>query len=63
MHALTGLLLYKGVLCDHKENVIHALLLWGTNTLDFVDCLLLALHQSENIPLHTFDEKLKKLAT
>ncbi len=63
VHALTGLLLYKGIICDRKENLMQALLLWGANTLDFVDCLLLAFHQSDNIPLNTFDAKLKKLAT
>lgn len=59
--SLKGLLLYKGIICPQKDHLFLALDTWSSHQLDFVDCMLYATSIIQNIPLHTFDAKLKRL--
>lgn len=58
---LTGLLHYKGVVNDDKEELIEALTVFIENNIDIVDCILGVKAKSRNWSLFSFDERLKKL--
>ena len=45
----------------HNAVMIHAAKLYGATNLDFVDCLLIAYHEVENVEVFTFDKDLNKL--
>ena len=45
----------------HRESIIRGIEYFGEKDLDFVDCILAGYHEAENIAVHTFDAKLKKL--
>ena len=49
---------YLGLRLDHNREVKHALRIYGSSKLDFVDALLLALSQSTGWDLFSFDKKL-----
>ena len=57
--ALTALL--EDIDCEHRETALEALRLYGTNRLDFPDCILAARNKVEDIAVLTFDRKLQKL--
>ena len=44
-----------------REAVIKGIEYFGEKSLDFVDCLLAAYYEIENISIHTFDTKLNNL--
>lgn len=46
---------------ESREDFIYALTLYSANSIDFVDCFLVAKAQNLNADLFTFDQKLKKL--
>ncbi len=46
---------------EKREIVKHALLIWKTENISFVDCLVLAQAKEEGKRLFTFDRKLAKL--
>ena len=46
---------------EHKPVMIRAAKLYGETNLDFVDCLLIAYRDLENLEVLTFDKDLKKL--
>ena len=46
---------------SHREAVIRGIEYYGEKGLDFVDCILAGYLETENIAIHTFDEKLEKL--
>jgi len=54
---------YSSTNCSlfHREAIIKAIEFYGEKNLDFVDCILAAYFETENIFIHTFDEKLEKL--
>lgn len=58
---LTGLLHYKGVINDDKEELIEALTFFTEKNIDIVDCILCVKAKSRNLSLFSFDERLKKL--
>jgi len=45
----------------HRETVLTGIKYFGKRNLDFVDCLLAAYFEVENITIHTFDGRLQKL--
>ena len=45
---------------NNSAVIDKALELFGENNLDFVDCILLAYNQVENMSVQTFDKQLKK---
>ena len=45
---------------NNSAIIDKALELFGENNLDFVDCILLAYNQVENMSVQTFDKQLKK---
>lgn len=47
--------------CHEHAVVILALETYGSNNLDFVDCMLYAYHKLRNYEIATFDKKLCKL--
>ena len=59
--ALTGFLESTACALPHREALLKALKLYSLYSLDFVDCLLAAYYEIENISIHTFDTKLNKL--
>ncbi len=46
--------------CEHLPAMREALALYRSTTFDFADCILLARHRVEQIPVMTFDEKLRR---
>ena len=46
---------------SHREAVMQGLEYFGTNSLDFVDCVLTGYAKVEKDEIHTFDTKLEKL--
>jgi predicted nucleic-acid-binding protein len=59
---LSALLVYKGVECSDGTLVQESLSLYGTCSLDFVDCMLAIRHTRQEGILFSFDEKLCRLA-
>jgi predicted nucleic-acid-binding protein len=45
----------------HEKAVTRGLKYFGEKNLDFVDCLLAGYSETEQVIIHTFDTKLKKL--
>lgn len=58
---LDGVLRYPGIVNRDKHDLREALKLFAENTLDFVDCILVAKARIGELKLVTFDEKLRKL--
>lgn len=58
---LKGLLHYKGIVNDDKEELNEALSVFAERNIDVVDCILCIKARSRSMALFTFDEKLKKL--
>jgi predicted nucleic-acid-binding protein len=56
---------YENTNCflPHREAVIKGIEYFGTNNLDFVDCVLAGYYEMENTIVRTFDKKLEKLLT
>jgi predicted nucleic-acid-binding protein len=54
---------YRNTKCilPHREAVIKGIEYFGEKNLDFVDCILVGYYEVENITIHTFDNKLKRL--
>ena len=46
---------------SHREAILKGLEYFGTNTLDFVDCILAGYVKAEKDDIYTFDKKLEKL--
>ena len=59
---LGGLLCYKGVTNQDKQDLIDSIHLFGQTRLSFVDCLLCAKSKNNAMPMVTFDEELKKVS-
>jgi predicted nucleic-acid-binding protein len=59
--SLMKMLRYRGILNDDKEELIEALTIFKTRSIDIVDCVLAAKGKSYNMPLFTFDKKLNNL--
>lgn len=58
---LDGVLRYPGIVNQDKPSMREALKIFGENSVDFVDCLLVAKSRIGNLELITFDKDLKKL--
>ena len=58
---LTGLISNLEVTLPSREAVLVGLRNYGTENLDFVDCVLAGYAEVENVEVHTFDKKLRKL--
>ena len=43
---------------EHRETIIKAVQIFSESNLDFVDCILIAYHEVEEIEVFTFDKKL-----
>lgn len=59
--SLLKIMRYKGILNDDKEELIEALTIFKTRSIDIVDCILVAKGKSYGMPLFTFDKKLNTL--
>ncbi len=57
--SLISLLHYKGIINSDREELIEALTIFTNRNIDIVDCVLLAKSKSLNIPIFTFDKKLR----
>ena len=58
---LDGVLRYPGIVNRDKHDLREALKFFSENSIDFVDCILVAKARIGELELVTFDEKLKKL--
>ena len=58
---LDGVLRYPGIVNQDKSDLREALKLFGGNSVDFVDCILVAKARIGELALISFDEKLQKL--
>ena len=58
---LDGVLRYPGIVNQDKPDLREALKLFGGNSVDFVDCILVAKSRIGELELISFDEKLQKL--
>jgi predicted nucleic-acid-binding protein len=58
---LTNITNASNITVTQKNVVLHALQVYASTTLDFVDCLLMGYYEVENIAVHTFDKRLEKL--
>ena len=58
---LDGVLRYPGIVNQDKPDLREALKLFGVNSIDFVDCILVAKSRIGELDLISFDEKLQKL--
>ena len=58
---LDGVLRYPGIVNQDKHDLREALKLFGVNSIDFVDCILVAKSRIGELELISFDEKLQKL--
>ncbi len=61
---LKGLLLYKGIANEDKNDLVDALNIFSGQSeqgVDIVDCILCAKTRNHNLLLFSFDEKLLKL--
>jgi len=52
------LIVLKWVTMERKAIMIHACKIFSDTKLDFVDCILAAYHELENVAVFTFDKKL-----
>jgi predicted nucleic-acid-binding protein len=59
--ALSVLLASPGFISPERDRLLHALKLFGSGKLDFVDCYLAAISIVEKLPLVSFDQALGKL--
>ncbi len=57
---LKELLHYKGILNNDKKELIDALTMFASKSIDIVDCILCGKAKGYNMSLFTFDEDLKK---
>lgn len=58
---LKGLLHYKGIVNDDKEELIEALTVFTEKNIDIVDCILFVKARHNKMALFSFDEKLNKI--
>ena len=58
---LDGVLRYPGIVNQDKHDLREAVKLFGVNSIDFVDCILVAKSRIGELELISFDEKLQKL--
>jgi predicted nucleic-acid-binding protein len=58
---LDGILRYPGIVNQDKPDLREALKLFGENSVDFVDCILVAKTRIGELELISFDKKLLKL--
>lgn len=58
---LSGLLRYKGFINSDKTALLEALALFKAESIDVVDCVLIATARHNNMAVFSFDKKLKKL--
>ena len=58
---LKGLLLYKGIANEDKNDLVDALNIFSDHGVDIVDCILCAKTRNHSLLLLSFDEKLLKL--
>lgn len=61
-NSLIGILHYKGIANDDREELIRALTLFSEKNIDIVDCILCAKAAGSNDSLFSFDEELNKVA-
>jgi predicted nucleic-acid-binding protein len=47
---------------ENQRVIVYALNLYSQNTLDFIDCLLIAYHKILSIPVLSFDKKLRNMS-
>jgi predicted nucleic-acid-binding protein len=59
---LSGLLGYKGVVNDDRQELTDALTLFAESKMDVVDCVLFAKSRSYSLTLYTFDKELAGMA-
>jgi predicted nucleic-acid-binding protein len=59
--SLLKMLRYKGIMNTDKEELIKALTIFKSRSIDIVDCILAAKGKSYDMPLFTFDKKLNTL--
>jgi len=62
VESLTGLLQYKGVANKDKTELVDALQMFAQQTIDIVDCLLLAKARHGKGRVLSFDKDLNRLA-
>jgi predicted nucleic-acid-binding protein len=58
---LKGLLQYKGIINEDKNELIEAMDIFSGKNIDIVDCILCTKAKSHNRDLFTFDDRLRKL--
>jgi len=59
--SLVRILRYKGIENDDSEELIEALTIFKTRSIDIVDCILAVKGKNYGMPLFTFDKKLNTL--
>lgn len=59
--SLLKMLRYKGIMNTDKEELIKALTIFKSRSIDIVDCILAVKGKSYDMPLFTFDKKLNTL--
>jgi len=59
--SLLKMLRYKGIMNTDKEELIKALTIFRSRSIDIVDCILAVKGKSYEMPLFTFDKKLNAL--
>ena len=57
---LTNIANVSNITVAQKNVVLHALQVYATTTLDFVDCLLIGYSKKDGYDIFTFDKKLRK---
>ncbi|MDA8169871.1 MAG: PIN domain-containing protein [Nitrospiraceae bacterium] len=60
--SLTGILHYKGVANEDREELIRALVLFSERKLDIVDCILCAKADGPDVHLFSFDDQLNRIS-
>jgi predicted nucleic-acid-binding protein len=59
--SIKGILRYKGVISDDKDAMLAALSLFAENSLDLVDCIVIANGRQWQADVFTFDKKMRRL--
>ena len=59
---LSGLLRYKGIVNEDKEELLAALALFAKENIALVDCIVIARGRQGQAEIFSFDRKLNKLA-
>lgn len=61
-HMLEALLIHDWIINPRKKTIFRALAFYRKNTLNYIDCWLLAVSEERQIILETFDKKLQKIS-